>query len=76
MDECARCPHPRGAHADDGECRLNGCGCPGFLRSDDAEAIDNEPGAGTRRIAIDVPDGYMVTITLAPYTADPELAHD
>lgn len=62
---CARpeCGHPRAIHAGDA-CRINGCACTGF-------ADGKKPPTGPRRIAVDVPDGYMVTINLSPW--DPSL---
>jgi hypothetical protein len=65
---CARpdCGHPRAIHVGSG-CRIGGCPCTGF---DDGK---KQP-AGPRRVAIDVPDGYMLSITLTPW--DPEVASE
>lgn len=61
---CA-CSHPKGLHLPD-RCRVNGCACTGFR---DASA-NHEAGqpTTTRRVSIDVPDGYMLSISLVPYT--------
>lgn len=63
---CARpdCGHPRAIHAGDA-CRINGCTCTGF------DGGKTRP-VGPRRVSIDIPDGYMFSVTLTPW--DPALA--
>lgn len=65
---CARpdCGHPRAIHAGEA-CRIGGCSCTGF---DDGKP---KRPAGPRRVSIDVPDGYELTIILTP-PDDPQLA--
>lgn len=67
---CARpeCGHPRAIHTTDA-CRINGCRCAGF---DDGK----RRVTGPRRVAIDIPEGYVLSITLAPWDpgAGPEEA--
>ena len=66
--KCARpeCGHPRAIHAGDG-CRIGGCPCSGF---DDGR----KRATGPRRVSIDVPEGYILSITLTPW--DPALASE
>jgi hypothetical protein len=63
-DRCERdgCGHAAGFHNDAG-CRVTGCVCPRFM-----EAREDRPRS--RRVAIDVPDGYTLSISLIPW--DPE----
>lgn len=62
MITCTACQHPKASHTQVGKCRLGGCGCPGF---DDGSTKPQRPSA--RRVAIDVPDGYTLSVTLIPY---------
>lgn len=62
MSTCIHCQHPKASHSQVGNCRLGGCGCPGF---DDGTPKPKRPGP--RRVAIDVPDGYTLSVTLIPW---------
>lgn len=67
MKSCINCPHPSQGHTKTGACRFGGCPCPGF---NDGTSRAKPPGS--RRVAIDVPDGYTVSISLIPWdTTDP-----
>jgi hypothetical protein len=62
---CQKCEHPGDVHKKDG-CRVTGCECPGF----DGPPAPPEP-TKPRRVTVDVPDGYTLSITLIPVeTAD------
>lgn len=72
MDYCETegCDHRRSAHAEadtpsPGACRTTGCVCGAFNHTP-------EPSA-PRRISIDVPDGYMVSVSLVPMEATVEV---
>jgi hypothetical protein len=65
---CANCEHPRAIHRTTGECRFNGCSCPGF---DDGSPEGQAPRS--RRVCVDVPDGYAVQIQLLPTEGPTEL---
>jgi hypothetical protein len=64
------CGHRRKLHrdAEDAEgrwCRVTGCPCEDFL------AKEEPPGEPkVRRISVDVPDGYTITISLIPWDPD------
>jgi hypothetical protein len=60
-ESCHRsgCRHARRYHNPDG-CRTTGCSCKGFVGGKD-EAM---PG---RRVCIDVPDGYVLSMSLIPH---------
>lgn len=62
MSTCIHCQHPKASHNHLGKCRLGGCGCQGF---DDGTPKATKPGP--RRVAIDVPDGYVLSVTLIPH---------
>jgi hypothetical protein len=62
------CGHPEAAHNKGGSCRIGGCSCPGF---DDGTRPEREPRM--RRVAIDLPDGYMLSISLIPHDPDAEV---
>ena len=55
---CEACEHPERVHNADG-CRVTGCECTTFVRAP-------EPGPRSRKVCIDVPDGYSVTFSLTP----------
>jgi hypothetical protein len=66
---CARCGHPRAIHLTDA-CRIGGCACTGF--SDGSRSA-----TGPRRVALELPAGYRLTVTLSPIEGlghDPEAA--
>lgn len=65
MNFCARpeCGHPSAIHVGEA-CRIGGCRCAGF-------SDGSKRPAGPRRVSIDVPDGYMLSVTLTPW--DPAL---
>lgn len=70
MTECVRCQHPRAAHGGKGTaCRFSRCGCESF---DDGRPRPARPGA--RRVAIDVPDGYTLSVTLIPFDGEASAA--
>ena len=63
------CEHPKGLHiAGLNACRINGCSCPRFRDPGGQE----QPEPGPRRVTVDVPDGYMLSISLVPYTEPAE----
>ena len=77
MMNCARdaCGHPSQLHANrpgDTSCRVNGCSCRAFADPEPGEA----PERGPRRVAIDVPDGYIVSISLIPAREEPDGSED
>jgi hypothetical protein len=60
------CHHAVRVHADDdGACRVTGCDCERFL--DKPEAMQGKRPT-TRRVAIDVPDGYTLSMSLIPWS--------
>jgi hypothetical protein len=61
------CEHPKGLHLRD-RCRINGCPCDGFR---EPGADSGDAATGPRRVTTDVPDGYMLSISLVPYTEQP-----
>lgn len=68
MTNCINCKHPKAAHNQAGKCRLGGCSCPGF---DDGTPKPKRPVS--RRVAIDVPDGYTLSISLIPWDPNAEV---
>lgn len=69
---CENCTHKREIHVDEsGACRLTGCGCDLFIGWPKGYGGPsgrlNDPDDGGRQICIDVPDGYMVSVSLVPY---------
>lgn len=67
---CLQCTHALTAHTRDdqvGACRVTGCGCMAFVEP----PIETPPGA-PRRVCIDVPDGYVLSVSLIPAGAVPE----
>lgn len=63
---CTTCDHQLAAHqAEDtgkvGRCRITGCSCEGWTEEPVAA-----PVAGPRRVCIDVPDGYVLSVSLIP----------
>lgn len=48
-------------------CRIGGCSCQAFRDPDEPDV----PETGPRRVTIDVPAGYMLSISLVPYTEPP-----
>lgn len=66
---CLECTHALKAHTRDGKvggCRITGCECGSFVEA----PIETPPGA-PRRVCIDVPDGYVLSVSLYPPTAMP-----
>lgn len=64
---CLVCSHPLTAHQDAAtgvvdRCRVTRCGCEEF-----AEAELEAPPSGPRRVCVDVPDGYVLSISLIPH---------
>jgi hypothetical protein len=68
---CQTCNHLRAVHfsqtGDAVPCRITGCGCTALVEPA-APAQADSP----RRICIDLPDGYMVSVSLVPYSGDGE----
>lgn len=66
---CPDCGHLTSVHFDaEGQpvtCRITGCACETHPAKDAAE-VSTE----ARRICIDVPDGYMVSVSLVPYSGE------
>lgn len=60
------CGHPEKVHGGKG-CRVTGCQCSGLQL---AEVQETKTPSG-RRVCVDVPDGYMLTVSLVPYTESP-----
>jgi hypothetical protein len=60
---CVTCQHPGEIHAVDGSCRIGGCTCTGY---DDGIAREHAPRS--RRLCIDVPEGYAVGFSMWPHT--------
>lgn len=70
---CKTCLHARVRHIRDDElvaCRLTGCQCKEYV--DPVIAVDS----GAREVTITVPDGYMLSISLVPYTSEATDADD
>lgn len=61
------CEHPAYVHTEEG-CRVTKCVCTALTLPEPEQA--KIPGG--RRISVDVPDGYMLTVTLVPYSPPPE----
>lgn len=68
-----RCGHLSAMHIAGGTCRLNGCGCQEFR---DADASDVPEQGKARTITVEVPDGYMLSISLIPYTPEAVAAEE
>ena len=67
--ECQRCRHVGALHAPDG-CRLNGCGCRGFVgpegrRADPLERVVAELRGEGARLRESVARLWVVTLTFA-----------
>jgi len=67
---CTTCAHQLRAHQNEetgkvGPCRITRCGCTDF-----AEAPIEAPASGPRRVCVDVPDGYTLSISLIPQQED------
>lgn len=67
---CVACDHQLAAHQDAetgkvGRCRITGCNCEAW-----AEEPATAPVAGPRRVCVDVPDGYVLSISLIPNTGE------
>lgn len=58
--KCQTCNHDRRLHSEKG-CRVTGCGCTAFVGHDPAQT-------GARRVCVDVPDGYTLSISLIPWS--------
>lgn len=62
---CENCTHLASIHLDEqGHCRLTGCTCEAMVKPQEPEGP-----AAPRRICIDLPDGYTVSVSLIPWTA-------
>lgn len=64
---CEVCSHQLTAHQSDtdgkvGPCRITGCECTAFV-----EPAPEPILAGPRRVCIDVPDGYVLSVSLIPH---------
>lgn len=59
----SECEHPARFHTDD-RCRVTACTCE-ELRVPEPE-VAKVPS--TRRVCIDVPDGYSLSVSLIPFT--------
>lgn len=55
------CEHMERDHNESG-CRRTGCPCEGLLLPEETKTVVG------RRVCIDVPDGYMLSVSLVPYT--------
>lgn len=65
---CDTCTHIASFHVERaGDCRVDGCTCVRFTGGELEEEAD-KPEIGPRRITVDVPDGFMVTFSLVPYS--------
>jgi len=65
---CVACTHALSAHTRDGKvaaCRITNCACEAFV-----EAPLKTPPGFARRVCIDVPDGYVVSLQLIPHTEE------
>jgi hypothetical protein len=60
------CEHPARVHNDTG-CRVTACPCDALMTPEPEES--KIPGG--RRVCVDVPDGYMLTVSLVPYNERP-----
>jgi hypothetical protein len=60
------CGHIYVLHKADGDCRVNGCRCEEFTGGTPAPV--EKPSH--RKVCVDVPDGYGVTFSVLPLTAD------
>jgi hypothetical protein len=65
---CETCTHALNAHqnAKTGKvalCRITGCGCTAFVEPK-PEPVEE---SGPRRVCIDVPDGYVLSMSLIPH---------
>lgn len=64
------CGHLKALHLA-GVCRINGCGCEGFETADAPRPVTGQP----RTVTIELPDGYMLSVSLVPYvTSEPVAA--
>lgn len=62
LDTCTGCKHAQAVHDEIG-CRVTDCACSGF-------EAKPAPGPTGRRVAVDVPAGYTVVVTLTPPEAE------
>ncbi len=67
---CDTCGHSQTIHNDKG-CRKTDCTCEAFKIVGPTVL---EPSV--RRVTLDLPDGYMVTVSLVPYTEQPAAKDD
>jgi len=70
---CGECTHSRAVHKHGGACGISACGCEVFAPP--ITASSEPENRGSRRIAVDVPDGYLVRIELVPITVDDSAEH-
>jgi hypothetical protein len=60
----AECQHPQAVHKEgEFDCRVTGCLCQDYQTP--AEESE-EPGADGKRLVIEIPDGFAVTVQLMP----------
>jgi hypothetical protein len=67
---CAECQHPEAVHlqtvsgiGEGNGCRVTNCPCPGY--GEPSEATE-EPAGDAKRLVIEIPDGFAVTVQLMP----------
>lgn len=59
------CEHSARDHTEEGVCRRTKCPCEGLLLPEQTKT------ATGHRVCMDVPDGYMLTVSLVPYEKEP-----
>lgn len=63
-----QCGHPYPVHVEELRCRVTRCECQRYVEPDDEPAAP-EP----RRLVIEIPAGYAVTVQLVPLTDGADL---
>jgi hypothetical protein len=64
---CEACTHIASFHVErTGPCRVADCDCSQFLHADIVDEDEAQTRPRVRRVAVDVPDGYTLSITLIP----------
>lgn len=59
------CTHPAAIHhAQQGACRISGCGCREFTDTERAERVPT-----SRTVTFEIPDGYVLNVQLVPIEA-------